>query len=124
MRTRQKVRWLWTITVVFAFSMLITNYSIAEEKGLVGYWKFDEGKGNIAKDSLGMGNDGTISGGATYTKGVSGSGLKFDGVDGYVDCGNNASLNITDTITIEAWVKTTIPSSTHVVAKDGFDGRC
>jgi len=33
-----------------------------------------------------------------------GSALSFDGVDDYVDCGNNASLDITTAITIEAWV--------------------
>lgn len=30
---------------------------------------------------------------------------KFDGVDDYVDVGNAASLNITNTITVTAWVK-------------------
>lgn len=32
-------------------------------------------------------------------------GWVFDGVDDYIDCGNDASLNITDAITLEAWVK-------------------
>lgn len=31
--------------------------------------------------------------------------LDFDGVGDYVDCGNDTSLDITDAITIEAWVK-------------------
>jgi len=31
--------------------------------------------------------------------------LDYDGIDDYVDCGNNSSLNITDAITIEAWMK-------------------
>jgi len=30
--------------------------------------------------------------------------LFFDGIDDYVDCGNDESLDITDEITIEAWV--------------------
>mgnify|MGYP000070609579 CR=1 FL=1 len=32
-------------------------------------------------------------------------GLYFNGIDAYVDCGYDESLNITDEITIEAWVK-------------------
>ena len=32
-------------------------------------------------------------------------GRSFDGEDDYVDCGNDTSLDITDAITIEAWVK-------------------
>jgi len=64
---------------------------------------FDEGSGTIAKDSSGYGNDGTIYG-ATWTTGVSGKALSFDGVNDYVDCGNDESLDITDAVTIAAWV--------------------
>jgi hypothetical protein len=35
----------------------------------------------------------------------SASALKFDGVDDYVNCGNDSSLNISDEITVSAWVK-------------------
>jgi len=49
-------------------------------------------------------NHGTIHG-ATWTTGKFGSALSFDGEDDYVDCGNDESLNITDALTIEAWVK-------------------
>jgi len=34
------------------------------------------------------------------------SALSFDGVNDYVDCGNDESLNIISAITIEAWVNT------------------
>ena len=34
-----------------------------------------------------------------------GKALDFDGSDDYIDCGNDSSLDITDEITIEAWVK-------------------
>ena len=37
--------------------------------------------------------------------GPSGLVLQFDGVNDYVNCGNDPSLDITDAITIEAWVK-------------------
>ena len=33
--------------------------------------------------------------------------ILLDGVDDYVDCGNDASLQITNTLSISAWVKTT-----------------
>ncbi|RLG14188.1 hypothetical protein DRN69_04485 [Candidatus Pacearchaeota archaeon] len=32
-------------------------------------------------------------------------GFDFDGTDDYIDCGDDGSLDITDAITIEAWVK-------------------
>jgi len=72
--------------------------------GVVGAWHFDEGSGNIAHDTSGEGNDGTIYG-ANWTDGKFGKALSFDGADDYVDCGNDESLNITDEITIVAWVR-------------------
>jgi len=52
-----------------------------------------------------FGNHGTIHGAVWQTLPSGKSALSFDGVDDYVDCGNDESLNITDAITIEAWVK-------------------
>jgi hypothetical protein len=70
---------------------------------LVGYWKLD----NNAQDSSGNGNHGTLNGGPTWSAaGKIGGALSLDGVDDYVDCGNGASLNITDTITLSAWINT------------------
>ncbi|RLG81397.1 MAG: hypothetical protein DRO40_09710, partial [Thermoprotei archaeon] len=89
--------------------------------GLVGYWSFDEGTGTTAYDSSDEGNDGSLGGGTAskmpkWTAGHSVSGghrvsggagaLQFDGENDYVDCGSDESLNITDAITIEAWVYT------------------
>jgi len=75
--------------------------------------------GGIAHDTSGNGNDGTIYG----AKWVDGA-LSFDGVDDYVDCGNDESLNITDAITIEVWVKPA-QNSTHVTvaAKEHFTNK-
>jgi|GEM_PF-2512163 len=63
----------------------------------------NENDGNTVYDSSGYGNNGTIHG-ATWTTGKFGSALSFDGENDYVDCGNDSSLDITDAITIEAWV--------------------
>ena len=49
-------------------------------------------------------NNGTIVG-AVKGDGMDGEALSFDGLDDYVDCGNDVSLNITEAITTEAWIK-------------------
>ncbi|RPJ38414.1 MAG: LamG domain-containing protein, partial [Planctomycetaceae bacterium] len=68
---------------------------------LVGHWKLD----NNVQDSSGNGNHGTLSGGPTYDAvGRIGAALYLDGVDDYVNCGNGASLNITDAVTLSVWV--------------------
>ena len=41
----------------------------ANEKGLVGYWNFDEGTGSQITDQTSNGNDGTITG-ATWSDDV------------------------------------------------------
>jgi len=83
---------------------------IALESGLVGHWTLDE-SGNVstAADSSGNGNEGTLTNfpadpSANWVVGRLGSALDFDGGDDYVDMGTPASLDITGTLTMAAWV--------------------
>src|SRR5438045_3053278 len=46
--------------------------AVVPPQGLVGQWLFDEGKGTIASDSSGKGNQGTIFGGARWVSGGDG----------------------------------------------------
>jgi hypothetical protein len=85
------------------FQVIICN-SAEKEGGLVAYWKFDEGNGAVAADSSGRNNDGKIYG-ANWAEGKHGSALEFDGVDDYVDCGLDTSLNVRSAVTVEAWIK-------------------
>jgi type II secretory pathway pseudopilin PulG len=88
----------------------ITMDSSSATSGLVGYWKLDESSGaTIASDSSGSGNNGTLvnmTPASDWVTGKVNNGLDFDGSNDYVNCGNNASLNITSNITVAAWVKT------------------
>ena len=72
--------------------------------GLVGYWSFDEGDGNTAHDSSGNDNHGTIHG-ASWTTGISGSALEFDGQSDYLQVPDSDSLDLkTNAFTIAAWI--------------------
>ncbi len=62
------------------------------------------------------GNDGEIYG-ASWVDDDGRSVLNFDGVDDYVDCGNDESLDITGELTLEAWVKTTDTNGVYVISK-------
>jgi hypothetical protein len=69
-------------------------------------WKFDEAAGTTTADSSGSGNTGTFHGGVSwYTPGRSGACIQLNGVDGYVDCGNSASTNLTGDMSFSVWVK-------------------
>ncbi len=87
------------------------------DDGLIAHWSFDEGTGNVLHDASGGGHDGTIHG-ATWSTGISGSALTFDGLDDYVDCGNDASLNIgTSDFSVAFWVLVSDSSWNSIVYK-------
>ncbi len=70
------------------------------------YWPFSEGSGATTADASGHGNTGQLVGGVSWTTaGKYGDALVFDGSSGYVDAGNNASTNLTGSVTMAAWVK-------------------
>ena len=110
--TREKAR----IAKGLEFSQSINNALGADA---VGIWRFEEGVGSTVYDYSGYGNNGTINGGANYTTGILGKALSFDGVNDYVNAGNGASLNITDAITVEAWVETNLLSDYGIIATKG-----
>ena len=72
------------------------------ESGMMGLWHMDDDW----TDSSGNENNGTDYGATFVATGkFNTSGGKFDGSNDYVNCGNDNSLNIRNTITIEAWIK-------------------
>ena len=92
--------------IVWALGLVICAGAWGAEEGLVASWNFDEGEGNILHDRSGNGNDGVITGGATWVKGQRGSALSFDGKSGMVEIKKSASLNLAGDMTLLAWVKT------------------
>jgi hypothetical protein len=96
------------------------NATKPEESAAISEWNMDEGSGEIAYDSA-DGNDGKISG-ATWTTGVVGSALSFDGKNDYVLVPNSENLNPLDGITIEAWASTAEHATSKVVDKGDWKG--
>ena len=92
--------------------------------GLVSQWGMDEGSGLTAYDSQGT-NNGTLTNGPTWQSGsscVSGSCLSFDGSSNYVDAGNGTNLNITNVVTLAAWIKSNSSSQDWgTVVGKGFE---
>ena len=58
-------------------------------------------------DTSGGGNNGTAYNGTTFTtlSKLGSHAASFDGIDDYVNCGNDNSTDVTDEITISAWIK-------------------
>lgn len=87
-------------------------YNLTLNDGLVGYWKLDETSGTRADDSSGWGNSGALLNGPTISTTVptlnfsNPRSLNFDGVNDYVNMGNNNSLDRGSLpFSIAAWFK-------------------
>ncbi|MBI4452829.1 hypothetical protein HY637_05335, partial [Candidatus Woesearchaeota archaeon] len=85
----------------------VANAPPPQPSDLVAAYGFNEGNGTNAADSSGNGLTGAISG-ATWTTGKYGNALQFDGTNDWVTINDNILLDLTNGMTIEAWVK---PSS-------------
>ncbi len=90
--------------------------------GLVAAYSFDEGSGTTVADASGNGNNGTISG-ATWTSSAKyGNALVFNGTSSRVNVPNSTSLQLTNAMTLEAWVNpTTVTSAWRDVIYKGND---
>jgi len=87
----------------------------------ISHWTFDEGSGSIAFDWLGD-NDGILYG-PNWTDGMIDGGLAFDGVDDYIDVGNDNSLKSPLPITLAAWISLSNLGKTQwIIGLDEQDG--
>ncbi len=89
---------------------------------LLGYWKFDEGRGSTATDSSAYGHHGTIFG-ATWAPGKIGQALAFDGTNDYVQIPRDPSLDNLQGLTMAAWVYPRQDKHWHVLDKGDGDKR-
>ncbi|OGZ34302.1 MAG: hypothetical protein A2Y98_03540 [Candidatus Portnoybacteria bacterium RBG_19FT_COMBO_36_7] len=79
----------------------------AIDSGLIGYWKFDETTGTQAADSSISNKPGTLYNGPVWTAGKINNALLFDGVNDYVDMGDQQIYDADpgDKLTILGWIK-------------------
>jgi hypothetical protein len=88
---------------------------LALTENLVAHWTFDEGSGDTAFDSSGNGNHGMLIG-PTWTTGVVGGALEFDGVDNEVRVPDSPSLAPGATsFALSAWINAPASSSSKII---------
>ena len=74
----------------------------------IAHYSFDQSSGLTAYDNTTHGLNGTLCGNMTdanWVSGKFGNALDFDGVDDYVNCGNDPSLQLTGDLTLSLWIK-------------------
>ncbi len=91
--------------------IMVSAWILPATASVVGHWTFDEGSGTSVADSSSQANHGTLvnAKAGTWTNGVSGGALYFDGTTGagstYVTIPDAASLHLTNAISFAAWVR-------------------
>lgn len=126
---------LSAIVLIIAMALQV---SIAQAQvfplGMISYWKFEEGSGTIAMDSV-NGNDGNLIDDANWTTGIVGTALSFnsafDGTHDMVVIPHSSNLtvgNATESFSVEAWFNTSASYGTSdnqgtIVGKDSGVGK-
>ena len=78
------------------------------------YVPFNEGIGSVAKDYSQYGNHAQLTD-VEWTIGIGGNAGKFNRNSSLGDCGNDASLNITNQISVESWIYITELGRTQAI---------
>ncbi|MFH0962736.1 MAG: LamG domain-containing protein [Planctomycetota bacterium] len=85
--------------------LCLSQIAFASDEGLVAYYTFEEGPGEIVKDWSGRGNDGKNLGAEFVDLGDDrGYALRFQAENAHVDCGNPPDLDLTSAMTIDFWL--------------------
>jgi len=103
--------------IVVSLMFVGISYAAIDPSTCVGMWLFDENSGDVATDSSGNGNDGTLEG-PKWVDGKFGKALEFNGVSDYVDTGDAPITDPggTKILSISAWVKRATDTSKVMVA--------
>lgn len=100
----------------------LTAAELQQGSGLIGWWKFAEGSGTSAADSSGLGNNATLSGGASWTSDCAGNNnaLLTNGTGGIA--ATNVAFTPPDAGTVAFWMRSTgAPAGTARIMGLGGD---
>ncbi|MBN2077824.1 MAG: DUF2341 domain-containing protein [Spirochaetes bacterium] len=97
--------------------------------GYAGVWHLADGAmAGLLVDATANGNIGTNSGSTNELAGIIGLARSFDGSNDYVECPNDASLDITGQLTLSAWIRSVdgeFASDYRIISKkaiaDGYE---
>ena len=88
------------VLVDYNLTNRVATNCLPRPAGLAAWWPGD----GVAVDIVGT-NHGTALNGATFEAGKAGPAFKLDGVDDYVIVSHAAIFNLTNSVTMEAWIK-------------------
>lgn len=113
---------IWKNLPLVIMLFLLSCQRQLPDTSLIGWWKFDEGKGIVVRDASGHGLDGIVTGGE-WTNGKCGKAIHFDGRS-YIEVKYRPILDsMTTELTVCAWVKRDTSTSWNtVVSREIVEG--
>ncbi|GIX06669.1 MAG: hypothetical protein KatS3mg115_1072 [Candidatus Poribacteria bacterium] len=90
----------------------------------MGLWLFEEGSGDLVRDTSGLEHHGETMGDPVWTQGRNGGGLEFDGVDDEVRVPDSDALEFPEDFTLAVWIRTTAaPPEPPAIITKGYHDR-
>jgi hypothetical protein len=97
----------------------------AISNALVGFWKMNEGSGQALFDETNFQNAAALNGSPVWVTGVNGLALRLNGVNQYALVPDAMSLDVSQGITIAAWIMPEKKASQYIIQKgetvDGYE---
>jgi hypothetical protein len=106
------------LLLILVFSTIVLVARSVTHADTAGYWRFEEGSGSTVGDSSGNGNTGTLLDGASHSTDAPAFGVtntasvELDGIDDTVEVPDDAALDLTGALTLEAFVRLSAMQST------------
>src|SRR4051812_40079469 len=104
MRVPSMMRWLIPVLCTLLLSAASGHGSAAAGSGLVAADGFNEGTSTAVADASGGNNTGAGANTTWSSQGKFGGALSFNGTNARVNVPNSSSLQLSSTLTLEAWV--------------------
>ena len=100
------------------------NYGMPPEGWPVAHWRLDESSGIVAADSSGNGHHAFLNAGPgiEWVQGRLGGALAFPGAGNHVDCGSSSIFDVTNALSVAAWVNISmVPTDWTGIVTKGDD---
>jgi hypothetical protein len=117
--------WMFTTTGATEVVTSSSSGTSSSSTSLIGFWKMEENGGKNLKDHSGHNNEATMNStdGLNWTTGMNGFGINLDAsINLYGSIPHKKLLNVTDKVTIAAWIRPTAYANKQIISKGTTDG--
>ena len=120
--TSTKQTWSDEVVILASSGGIAHGVRLTRDPNLVGYWKMDEGSGSQLFDHAGGAHDADLFGNVTWPGGVEGRAIAQAAPGDYARVTDDPSLDITQDVTLSAWVRPELVDTQRLIDKESLTG--